>query len=113
MTVTANWSITNMTQSSVEGYRLNISWQCLAQSDGTSNTATQSGSLDVNSTPTELTYEKVDGVVVTQSNPDFVAYALLSDDTMLSWVYDSLIEGDETAEEAKSRVEAVLAASLV
>jgi hypothetical protein len=30
----------------------------------------------------------------------------LSEDDVLGWVYDSLIEGEETADEAKLRIEA-------
>jgi hypothetical protein len=114
MTVTTNWSIIDSTQSAAQGFRLNIAWQCQAQSDRSQEAAVQSGNVDVNSTPTELSYEKADKTVVTEgSNPDFVAYGNLTDAQMLSWVYSSLIEGDETAEEAKSRVEAALTASVV
>jgi hypothetical protein len=40
------------------------------------------------------------------SDPDFIPYADLTEADVLGWVYDSLIEGDETADEAKARVEA-------
>ena len=36
----------------------------------------------------------------------FTPYADLTENDVLGWVYDSLIEGDETAAEAKARVEA-------
>jgi hypothetical protein len=35
-----------------------------------------------------------------------VAYADLTEEIVLGWVYNSLIEGEETPEEAKARVEA-------
>jgi len=40
------------------------------------------------------------------SSPTFTPYADLTENEVLGWVYDSLIEGDETAAEAKARVEA-------
>jgi hypothetical protein len=40
------------------------------------------------------------------SSPSFVPYADLTESDVLEWVYTSLIEGDETAAEAKARVEA-------
>jgi hypothetical protein len=40
------------------------------------------------------------------SSPNYVAYEDLTQEIVLGWVYDSLIEGDETADEAKARIEA-------
>jgi hypothetical protein len=40
------------------------------------------------------------------SSPDFIPYADLTEADVLGWVYNSLITGDETAAEAKARVEA-------
>ena len=42
----------------------------------------------------------------TLQSPDFIPYADLTENDVLGWVYTSLIEGDETAAEAKARVEA-------
>jgi hypothetical protein len=39
------------------------------------------------------------------SSSSYIAYADLTEDDVLGWVYNSLIEGEETAEEAKARVE--------
>jgi len=36
----------------------------------------------------------------------FVAYADLTEANVLGWVYNSLLEGEETADEAKARIEA-------
>jgi hypothetical protein len=36
----------------------------------------------------------------------FVAYDDLTEATVLGWVYDSLVEGEETADEAKARIAA-------
>jgi hypothetical protein len=40
------------------------------------------------------------------SSPTYIPYADLTEADVLGWVYTSLIEGEETAEEAKARVEA-------
>jgi hypothetical protein len=40
------------------------------------------------------------------SSPTYIPYADLTEADVLEWVYTSLIEGDETAAEAKARVEA-------
>jgi hypothetical protein len=40
------------------------------------------------------------------SSSDYIPYADLTENDVLGWVYNSLIEGDETAAEAKARVEA-------
>ena len=40
------------------------------------------------------------------SASDYIAYADLTEADVLGWVYDSLKEGDETAAEAKARIEA-------
>lgn len=39
------------------------------------------------------------------SASDYIAYANLKESDVLGWVYDSLKEGDETAAEAKKRIE--------
>ena len=36
----------------------------------------------------------------------FIAYASLTEADVLSWVYASLVQGDETPDEAKARIEA-------
>jgi hypothetical protein len=40
------------------------------------------------------------------SASDFIPYADLTEADVLGWVYASLVEGDETPEEAKARIEA-------
>ena len=64
----------------------------VAQSDGTpSYTASEGGKLRCEGDPT---------------SPDFIPYADLTENDVLGWVYASLVEGDETPDEAKARVEA-------
>ncbi len=92
MDITCTWSVNNMTHKDSDGGVFLVYWSCVAASDGTpSYTATEGGKL-------RLTYDA--------SDPDYIPYADLTEATVLGWVYNSLIEGDETADEAKARVEA-------
>jgi hypothetical protein len=40
------------------------------------------------------------------SSPTYIPYADLTEADVLGWVYASLVEGEETPDEAKARVEA-------
>jgi hypothetical protein len=88
MAITTTWSIQDMKRTSADGAVNLVYWSLVAQSDGdTVYTATEGGKL------------RLDPVV---DADDFIAYADLTEAT----VYESLIEGDETADDAKARVEA-------
>ena len=92
MAITCNWSVNNMTHKDSDGGVILVSWSCVAASDGTpSYTATEGGKLRLTPDP---------------SSSDYIAYADLTESDVLGWVYNSLIEGEETADEAKARVEA-------
>ena len=92
MAITTTWSVQDMQHTDATGGVFLVYWSCVAASDGTpSYTATEGGKLRLEPDATAS---------------DFVAYADLTEATVLGWVYDSLIEGDETADEAKARVEA-------
>ena len=92
MAITNTWSVTNMQRTDSDGNVFLVYWSMIAQSDGDpSYSATEGGKLRMDADP---------------SDPDFIPYADLTEDIVLGWVYDSLIEGDETADEAKARVEA-------
>ena len=92
MAINCTWSVSDMTHMDSDGGVILVYWSCVAQSDGTpSYTATEGGKL-------RCTYDA--------SSPDFIAYADLTEADVLGWVYTSLIEGEETADEAKARVEA-------
>ncbi len=89
MAITNTWSVSNMTRNEADGGVVTVYWSCVA-SDGTYS-ATEGGKL--------------------RCEPDadadgFVAYADLTEADVLGWVYTSLIEGEETADEAKARIEA-------
>ena len=89
MAISTTWSVSNMTRNEADGGIVTVYWSCVA-SDGTFS-ATEGGKL--------------------RCEPDasadgFVAYADLSEADVLGWVYTSLIEEEETADEAKARIEA-------
>lgn len=88
MAISTTWSVSNMVRNESDGGVLTVYWSCVA-SDGTYS-ATEGGKL-------RLTPDA--------SADDFVAYADLTEATVLGWVYDSLVEGEETATEAKTRIE--------
>jgi hypothetical protein len=92
MAITCTWSVNNMTHKDSDGGVILVYWSCVAASDGTpSYTATEGGKLRCDPDP---------------SSSDYIPYADLTEADVLGWVYNSLIEGDETAAEAKARVEA-------
>jgi hypothetical protein len=92
MAITNTWSVTDMQHTDADGGVFLVYWSMVAASDGTpSYTASEGGKL-------RCTYDA--------SAAGFIAYADLTEADVLGWVYTSLIEGDETAAEAKARVEA-------
>ena len=88
MAISTTWSVSNMVRNEADGGVVTVYWSCVA-SDGTYS-ATEGGKL-------RLTPDA--------SADDFVAYADLTEATVLGWVYDSLVEDEETATEAKTRIE--------
>ena len=92
MAITCTWSVSDMQHTDATGGVFLVYWSCVAASDGTpSYTATEGGKLRCEPDP---------------SSSDYIPYADLTEADVLGWVYNSLIEGDETADEAKARVEA-------
>ena len=89
MAITTTWKINNMVRDTVTGGVSVVYYECVAQAD-TGESAVEGGKLRLEPDA---------------SAPDFVAYDDLTEATVLGWVYDSLKEGDETAEEAKARIE--------
>ena len=89
MAITNTWSVTDMQHTDATGGVFLVYWSMVA-SDGTYS-ASEGGKLRCEPDP---------------SSPDFTPYADLTEAQVLGWVYNSLIEGDETADEAKARVEA-------
>jgi len=92
MAITTTWSVSNMTHKDSDGGVFLVYWSLIAQSDGTpSYSAQEGGKLRCTADP---------------SASDYIAYADLTEADVLGWVYSSLIVDDETAAEAKARVEA-------
>jgi hypothetical protein len=89
MAITNTWSVSNMVHQDSDGGVITVYWSMVA-SDGTYS-ATEGGKLRLTPDP---------------SSSDYIPYADLTEADVLGWVYNSLIEGDETADEAKARVEA-------
>jgi hypothetical protein len=92
MAINNTWSVSDMQHTDADGGVFLVYWSMVAQSDGTSSyTASEGGKL-------RCEYDA--------SSSTFIPYADLTEATVLGWVYNSLIEGEETAEEAKARIEA-------
>jgi len=91
MAITTTWSVSDMTHKDSDGGVSIVYWSLIAESDGTpSYSAQEGGKLRCTADP---------------SASDYIAYASLKESDVLGWVYDSLKEGDETAAEAKKRIE--------
>ena len=93
MAITNTWSVNDMTHKDSDGGVSLVYWSLTAQSDEAKPlySAQDGGKLRCTADP---------------SASDFIPYADLTEADVLGWVYDSLIEGDETAAEAKARIEA-------
>ncbi len=92
MAITTTWTIDEMVRDTSTGGVTTVYWSCVSANDGTpSFTATEGGKLRLEPDA---------------DDSDFVAYDDLTEATVLGWVWDGLTESDETADEAKARVEA-------
>ena len=89
MAITTTWSVNDMTHKDSDGGVSIVYWS-LTATDGTYSA--QEGGKQ------RCTYDA--------SASDYIAYADLTEADVLGWVYDSLIVDDETAAEAKARIEA-------
>ena len=89
MAITTTWSVSDMTHKDSDGGVFLVYWSLTATDDTYS--AQDGGKLRCTADP---------------SASNYIAYADLTEADVLGWVYDSLIVGDETADEAKARVEA-------
>ncbi len=88
MAITTTWSVNDMTHKDSDGGVSLVYWS-LTATDGT-HSAQEGGKLKCTADP---------------SASDYIAYADLKESDVLGWVYDSLKTGDETAAEAKKRIE--------
>jgi|14_taG_2_1085336.scaffolds.fasta_scaffold16599_2 hypothetical protein len=91
MAQTTTWKINDMVRDDATGGVKTVYWECHVSDDThTDCSAVEGGKMRLDPDP---------------SAAGFVAYADLTEATVLGWVYDSLIEGEETADEAKARIE--------
>ena len=91
MAITNTWSVTNMKHTDADGGVFLVYWSMVSASDSTpSHTVSEGGKLRCEPDA---------------SSPTYIPYADLTEDIVLGWVYDSLIEDSETAAEAKARIE--------
>lgn len=91
MSTQIKWSINDMKRNIADGGVTIVYWSCTAFDDIHSDcSAVEGGKLLL----------KPDA-----STDDFIAYEDLTKEQVLDWVYESLIEDDETAEQAKIRIE--------
>lgn len=92
MAQTTTWTINDMVRDTATGGVKTVYWECRVSDDEhTDCTAVEGGKLRLE--------PDADAA-------DFIAYDDLTEATVLGWVYNSLIEGEETADEAKARIEA-------
>ena len=93
MAQTTTWKVNDMVRDDSTGGVKTVYWECrVTDNDNDDCTASESGKLRLTPDP---------------SASDFIAYASLKESDVLGWVYNSLIEDDETADEAKARIEKV------
>ena len=88
MAITTTWGVNDMTHKDSDGGVFLVYWS-LTATDGT-HSAQDGGKLRCTANP---------------SASDYIAYADLKESDVLGWVYDSIKTGDETAAEAKKRIE--------
>ena len=88
MAITTTWNVSDMTHKDSDGGVFLVKWS-LTATDGTYS-AQEGGKLRCTADP---------------SASDYIAYADLKESDVLGWVYDSLKEDDESAAEAKKRIE--------
>ena len=94
MAITVTWSVKDMRRDATTGGVNLVYWECVARDD--------SGVEGIEGGKLVLTPDA--------DAADFVAYEDLTEEVVLSWVYDSIAHTDddgntETAQEAKTRVE--------
>tara|TARA_R100001460_G_scaffold98398_1_gene141217 strand:- start:278 stop:625 length:348 start_codon:yes stop_codon:yes gene_type:complete len=88
MAITTTWSVNDMTHKDSDGGVFLVYWS-LTATDGTFS-AQEGGKLRCTADP---------------SSSDYIPYKDLKESDVLGWVYNSLRQGEETADEAKKRIE--------
>jgi len=92
MAVTTTWSVQNMTHTDADGGVFQVIWQCLAQNEGSTESAVEAGKF-------VTAYDA--------SAAGFVPYADLTEAEVLQWVWDSEgVDKDEIEANRTERVDA-------
>lgn len=102
MAQTTTWKINDMVRDTATGGVKTVYWECTV-----TDTITIEGVGEELARTETLSATEGGKLRLTPDAdaPDFVAYDDLTEATVLGWVYNSQIEGDETADEAKARIE--------
>ena len=99
MAIVTTWKITDMKRDAATGGVDTVFWEC--------RVAEETPLDELGNVSTGAVAKEMGKLRLTPDSDaaDFIAYDDLTEATVLGWVYNSLIEGDETAEEAKTRIE--------
>lgn len=100
MAITATWKIDQMIRNTSDGGVVTVLWQCEYRDEDTNMFSLDGGKLMCEPDPNAA---------------GFIAFDSLTETDVLGWVYNSLIDGNienETADEAKTRVETARKAAL-
>ena len=90
MAIKTTWKINNMTHVDADGGVILAYWSLVAANDGGDETASDGGK-------NRFEYDA--------SGSDFISYDALKESDVLGWIYEANKEGDETADEYKTRIE--------
>lgn len=91
MAQVTTWKINDMVRDDSSGGVKTVYWECRVTDDSNSEVGSVEGDkLKLTPNP---------------SASDFIAYESLKESDVLGWIYNSLIKDDETADEAKARIE--------
>ena len=91
MAITYTWKISTCDYNVATGGIDHVHWRCVASEGDTALTTMGVAKLEYDA-----------------SASDFILYADVTENNALNWVWESLREGEETATQAKDRVEANL-----
>jgi len=91
MAIINTWSISNMQHTASDGGVFSVCWDMISKSDcENAYTASDGGRL-------RCEYDA--------SSSSYIPYADLTENIVLGWIYNSLVKDEETAQEAKARIE--------
>lgn len=95
MSVNVMWKIKKMNYNVSDGGVTTVYWSC--EAIGTGEDGENSDCYCIENGKLSL--------IPNPESPEFIGYDSLTEDDVLTWVYNSLIEDDETSEDAKNNIE--------